>query len=384
MAIVKILSRYYLTGGRGCHVIKNRKNDQPLQMTRRIIHIDMDAFYASVEQRDDPSLRGRPVVVGGSPNGRGVVSAASYEARAWGIHSAMPSSQALKRCPHAVFVRGDFKKYRSVSSQMKAILRDYTQIIEPVSLDECYLDVTDLPEGISTATDVAREIRARIKEELHLTASAGVAPMKFVAKIASDYKKPDGLTVVHPDRVLEFLHPLSVRKMPGVGPATYVRLKELGLITVGELAALSQEEAAKIFGKHGLRLWSLANGNDSRPVTSFRKRKSRSAERTFSVDITSREEIVSMLRSLALRVCEDLKKEKLLARTIRIKVRYHDFTTLTRASTLVSPTDDGELVGDVAVTLLQKTEPLPPVRLLGVGATGLIHPDAPRQLSLGL
>ncbi len=351
-------------------------------MSRRIIHIDMDAFYASVEQRDDPSLRGRPVVVGGSPNGRGVVSTASYEARVYGIHSAMPASQAIKRCPQAVFIRGDFKKYRTVSSQMKTILRDYTQIIEPVSLDECYLDVTDLPEGMSTATAVAQEIRERIKEELHLTASAGVAPMKFVAKIASDYKKPDGLTVVHPDRVLEFLHPLSVRKMPGVGPATYERLRDLGLLTVGALAALDREEAVKIFGKHGIRLWTLANGHDTRPVTTSRRRKSTSAERTFSVDITSREEIVAMLRSLALRVSEDLKKEKLLARTVRIKVRYHDFTTLTRASTLVSPTDDVELIGDVAINLLQRTEPLPPVRLLGVGAASLVHPDAPRQLRL--
>ena len=344
----------------------------------------MDAFYASVEQRDDPSLKGRPVVVGGSPTGRGVVSAASYEARKWGIHSAMPASQALKRCPHAVFLRGDFKKYRTVSRQMRAILNEYTSIIEPASLDECYMDVSELPEHLPTATAVAQEIRSRIREELHLTASAGVAPMKFVAKIASDYKKPDGLTVVHPSKVLEFLHPLSVRKIPGVGPATFARLEDLGLGTVGDLAALTQEEAAKIFGKHGLRLWKLANGKDNRPVRTSRKRKSRSAERTFSVDITSRSEVVEMLRKLAVRVCDDIQREQLLARTVRIKVRHHDFTTITRASTLVSPTDNADLVGDVAVTLLQRTEPLPPVRLLGVGVANLIHPDAPRQLSLGL
>ncbi len=344
----------------------------------------MDAFYASVEQRDDPSLKGKPVVVGGNPFGRGVVSAASYEARKWGIHSAMPASQALKRCPQVIFLRGDFKKYRTISRQMRAILADYTELIEPISLDECYLDVSDLPEDKATATAVAQEIRQRIREELGLTASAGVAPSKFVAKIASDFNKPDGLTVVHPAKLQEFLHPLSVRKMPGVGPATYARLEEIGLVTVGALAALSREDASKMFGKHGLRLWYLANGEDNRPVRTSRKRKSRSAERTFSVDITSRSEIVDMLRKLAVRVCDDIQREKLLARTVRIKVRYHDFTTLTRASTLVSPTDDATLVGDVAVTLLKRTEPLPPIRLLGVGVANLIYPDAPRQLSLGL
>lgn len=353
-------------------------------MTRRIIHIDMDAFYASVEQRDDPSLKGRPVIVGGNPFGRGVVSAASYEARQWGIHSAMPSSQAFRRCPHAIFVRGDFKKYRAVSRQMRLILKDYTDIIEPASLDECYLDVSELPAHLPTATDVAKEIRARIKEELNLTASAGVAPMKFVAKIASDYKKPDGLTVVHPSKVEEFLNPLSVRKMPGVGPATFGKLEELGLLTVGQLAALTKVEATKLFGKHGLRLWALANGQDKRPVRTSWKRKSCSAERTFSVDITSHEEIIEMLHKLAKRVCKDIQKESLLARTVNIKVRYHDFTTLTRASTLISPTDDVGLVADVAVLLLRRTEPLPPIRLLGVGVSNLIHPDAPRQLSLGL
>lgn len=344
----------------------------------------MDAFYASVEQRDDPSLKGKPVVVGGNPFGRGVVSAASYEARAWGIHSAMPASQALKRCPHVIFLRGDFKKYRAISRQMRTILADYTEIIEPVSLDECYLDVSELPSELPTATAVAQEIRRRIKEELGLTASAGVGPSKFIAKIASDFNKPDGLTVVHPQKMQAFLHPLSVRKMPGVGPATYARLEELGLLTVGVLAALSREDVNKLFGKHGLRLWHLANGNDNRPVRTSRKRKSRSAERTFSTDITSRSEIVEMLRKLAMRVCEDIQRERLLARTVRIKVRYHDFTTLTRASTMVSPTDDAGLVGDVAVQLLRRTEPLPPVRLLGVGVANLIYPDAPRQLSLGL
>lgn len=344
----------------------------------------MDAFYASVEQRDDPGLRGQPVVVGGSPTGRGVVSAASYEARKFGIHSAMPASQAKRLCPQAVFLRGDFKKYREVSRQMRAILLDYTSIIEPASLDECYMDVTELPESLPTATAVAKEIRARIKEELYLTASAGVAPMKFVAKIASDYKKPDGLTVVHPARVDEFLRPMSVRKMPGVGPATFSRLESLELLTIGQLADLTHEEATRLFGKHGLRLWSLANGNDTRPVRTSRQRKSRSAERTFSTDITDREEIVGMLRKLAVRVCDDIKKEQLLGRTIRIKVRYHDFTTLTRASTIDFPTDDPALVGDVAVLLLSRTEPLPPIRLLGVGVGNLVPADTPRQLVLDL
>lgn len=359
---------------------ETRPPDQDLN--RRIIHIDMDAFYASVEQRDDPSLRGRPVVVGGSPNGRGVVSAASYEARKYGIHSAMPSRTAAQKCSELVFVRGDFAKYRAVSKQLRAILKDYTLLIEPLSLDECYMDVTELPDHMATATAVAREIRARIREELHLTASAGVAPLKFVAKIASDYKKPDGLTVVHPSRLFAFLHPMKVGKIPGVGPATDKWLAGMGILTIGDLAAIPEHEAAMRFGKHGMSLWRRANGIDHGRVRTSWRRKSRSAERTFAIDLTSENEMLHEIEKLAARVIDEIKREELLARTVKIKVRYTDFTTLTRSSTMANPTNDGQQIVQMAIRLLHTLQPLPPVRLLGVGVANFVYPDSPRQLSL--
>lgn len=353
-------------------------------LSRRIIHIDMDAFYASVEQRDNPSLRGKPVVVAGSPNGRGVVSAASYEARKFGIHSAMPSRTAAQKCKELIFVRGDFSKYRAVSKQLRAILKDYTKLIEPLSLDECYMDVTELPDDMPTATAVAREIRRRIREELNLTASAGIAPLKFVAKIASDYKKPDGLTVVHPTKLFDFLHPMQVGKIPGVGPATGRWLAGIGIHTIGDLAAISEHDAALKFGKHGMSLWRRANGIDHSRVRTSRRRKSRSAERTFAVDITTEEEVLHQLRLLASRVVDEIKRERLLARTVKIKVRYSDFTTLTRSSTMQNPSDDEASIIHLAMQLLYTLNPLPPIRLLGVGVANFIYPDAPRQLNLAL
>ncbi|MEZ4701390.1 MAG: DNA polymerase IV [Rhodothermales bacterium] len=351
-------------------------------MDRKIIHIDMDAFFASVEQRDDPSLRGKPVVVGGSPTGRGVVAAASYEARVYGIHSAMPARTALRLCPDLVFVRGDFARYREASTHMRRILTEYTALIEPLSLDECYLDVSDLPEGYPTATAVAREIRARIRDELNLTASAGVAPLKFVAKMASDYKKPDGLTVVPPEKLLAFLHPLKVAKLPGVGPATESYLNENGIFTIGDLAALTPERVDGMFGKYGRRLWERSNGIDEGQVRTYRKRKSRSAERTFAQDLVHRPEMHRMLESLAARVCQEMTRDALLARTVRIKVRYRDFTTFTRATTLFDATADEGLVSRVAIALLDLVAPAQPVRLLGVGLANLVYPDTPRQLRL--
>ena len=350
---------------------------------RKIIHVDMDAFYASVEQRDNPELRGRPVIVGGSPTGRGVVSAASYEARKWGIHSAMPSKTAFKRCPEAIFVRGDFSKYRAVSKAMRGILNDYTSIVEPVSLDECYLDVTELPGQHPTATSVAKEIKRRIKEELNLTASAGVAPFKYVAKIASDYNKPDGLTVVHPDRVLEFLHPLSISKIPGVGPVTLARLNALGVFTIGDVAKWSLKDAQDRLGKHGIGLWRKANGVENKKVRTSWRRKSKSAERTFAEDIPTLGLMITEISKLAYRVSSEISKQQLVARTVKIKVRYSDFTTLTRSSTLTHPTDDPVIITDAAVNLLKSIRGIQPVRLLGVGVASLVYPDTPRQLHLG-
>ena len=354
------------------------------QNPRKIIHVDMDAFYASVEQRDNPALKGLPVIVGGSPNGRGVVSAASYEARKWGVHSAMPSKTAIKRCPQAVFVRGDFSKYRAVSRKLRTILNDYTSIIEPVSLDECYMDVTEMPERFSTATSIAQEIKRRISEELRLTASAGVAPFKYVAKIASDYNKPDGLTVVHPDRVLEFLHPLPISKIPGVGPVTLARLNDMGVFTIGDVAQWSQEYARERLGKHGIGLWRMANGIENKRVRTSWRRKSKSAERTFPEDIPGIPLMIPELTNLAYRVSEEITRQQLVARTVKIKVRYSDFTTLTRSSTLVHPTDDPAVIADVAIKLLKSIDEIRAVRLLGVGVANLVYPDAPRQLHLGL
>ena len=353
-------------------------------VVRKIIHVDMDAFYASVEQRDNPALRGQPVIVGGSPTGRGVVSAASYEARKWGVRSAMPSKTAFKRCPQAIFVRGDFSKYRAVSKAMRSILNDYTTIIEPVSLDECYLDVTELPTPFTTATSVAKEIKQRIKEELALTASAGVAPFKYVAKIASDYNKPDGLTVVHPDRVLEFLHPLSISKIPGVGPVTLARLNSMGVFTIGDVAEWSFEDARDRLGKHGISLWQKANGIENKRVRTSWRRKSKSAERTFAEDIPAVTSMIEELTQLAYRVSSEISKQHLIARTVKIKVRYSDFTTLTRSSTLIHPTDDPVVIADVAINLLKSIEGLRPVRLLGVGVASLVYPGTPRQLHLGI
>ena len=247
-------------------------------MNRKIIHIDMDAFYASVEQRDHPELRGRPVAVGFSREARGVVAAASYEARRFGVHSAMPSVVARRLCPTLTFIKPDFNKYRAVSRQMRAILAEYTDLIEPLSLDECYLDVTENKQGIPYASRVAALLRRRIRDELGLTASAGVAPVKFVAKIASDHRKPDGLTVVPPEQVLAFIHPLPVSRLWGVGPATQRRLEAMGLERIGDVARHDRFELASRLGKQGLWLYRRAWGEDPRPIRPHRVRKSRGAE----------------------------------------------------------------------------------------------------------
>lgn len=353
---------------------------------RRIIHVDMDAFYASVEQRDDPTLRGRPVIVGGDPRGRGVVAACSYEARAYGVRSAMPAARALRLCPHAVIVRPDFARYVAVSRALRAIFHDYTPLVEPLSLDEAFLDVTDERGGLPTATAVAKTIRARVREELHLTASAGVAPVKFVAKIASDFRKPDGLTVVQPDAVRAFLEPLPVGKLWGVGPATEKRLHELGLRTVGALALYPRELLVAALGEsHGAHLHLLAQGIDDRPVVPDRVAKQHGAERTFAVDVHERTEMEALLREMAWEVAASLVKEGRPGRTVSIKVRYPDFTTVSRSLTLPDPTDDRAVLARTAVGLLERTEAgRRPVRLLGVSVGNLVEEGEPIQLPLPL
>src|SRR6266550_1407184 len=295
---------------------------------RKILHIDMDAFYASVEQRDDPSLRGRPVIVGW-PGERSVVCAASYEARKFGVHSAMPATRARRLCPEAVFIHPNFDKYRAVSKQIRTIFERHTPLVEPLSLDEAYLDVTIELTGIPTATETAEAIRREIREETQLTASAGVAPNKFLAKIASDWKKPDGLFVIRPEHIDGFLVGLPVRKIPGVGKVTEKVLVDMGVATVGDLQRFTDEQLVDRFGKWGTRLWELARGIDESPVEPNQKRKSYSSENTFRTDITM-EEVATYIRGEAESLFNALNERKLLGRTITVKLRTGDFKTATR------------------------------------------------------
>ena len=342
-------------------------------MGMKIIHVDMDAFYASVEQRDEPNLRGKPVVVGGQPESRGVVAAASYEARKFGIRSAMPCSKALRLCPNAVFVSPRMSRYKEVSQQIRDIFKRYTSLIEPLSLDEAYLDVTSDEAGLGSATATATAIRAAIREELNLTASAGVSSIKFVAKIASDFDKPDGLTVVPPHRILEFIQPLPIRKLWGVGPATAERIEALGVKTIGDLAAVPDGTLLARFGKRGLFLGNLARGIDTRQVSPHRERKSQGAERTFAEDVLDVATLSAVLASQAERICERIQKQEIRARTVTLKIRYSDFTTLTRSQTLADPTSETSAVITAAEHLLSKTEAVErPVRLIGLSVSNLV------------
>ena len=341
---------------------------------RRILHCDMDCFYAAVHMRDDPSLRGKPVVIGGSPQSRGVVAAASYEARAFGVRSAIPCSRALRLCPEAVFLKPDFPRYRAESAEVFAIFRRFTPTVQVVSIDEAYLDVTATLEPWGSATAVAEEIRRQVRAERSLTVSVGVGPNRLVAKIASDADKPDGLTVVRPARVRAFLDPLSVRALPGVGPATERRLKECGWTTVAELRSVEPRELVSRFGRYGERLARFARGLDERPVRIDRERKSLSSERTYAEDIRELATIESELDKLAESVARGLAKRDISARTVTIKVRYEDFTTVTRSQTLPAPTADSEVLRRVAQALLVKTEAgRRAIRLLGVGGSNLVE-----------
>ncbi|MCC7042291.1 MAG: DNA polymerase IV [Acidobacteria bacterium] len=337
---------------------------------RRIIHVDMDAFYASVEQRDRPELRGRPVAVGGSPQSRGVVAAASYEARAFGVRSAIPMSRAVRLCPHLVVVRADFAKYRAVSQQVFGIFRSVTPLVEPLSLDEAYLDVTHNAWEEPLATNVARRIKTLIREATGLTASAGVAPNKFLAKIASGWKKPDGLTVIAPERVESFLQQLPVDALWGVGPVTAKRLHERGITRLVDVRTVDAAVLHEAVGSLADWLLQLARGEDDRPVQPNRAAKSSSSECTYAADIDDldriREEVALMARENA----EWLQQKQLLARTVTIKVRYSDFTTVTRNHSAV-PTDNADDIAARAVALLSKTDAgRRAVRLLGAGVHG--------------
>src|SRR5689334_8980144 len=329
----------------------------------------MDAFYASVEQRDNPSLRGKPVAVGGDPTVRGVVAAASYEARKFGVRSAIPMSRAVRLCPSLVIVRPDFQKYRSVSQQVFAIFKEVTPLVEGLSLDEAYLDVTENSFNEPLGVTVARRIKDRIKEVTGLTASAGVAPNKFLAKIASGWRKPDGLTVVAPERIETFLQGLPVDALWGVGPVTAARLRERGIEKLVDVRTRTVEELTEIVGMHADWLIDLAHGRDDRPVEPNRPAKSAGSEETYATDIESLEEVKQEIDQLARGVAEWLEKKAIKARTVTIKVRYSDFTTITRSQSAPDFTNDAENIALRAVKLLDKTEAgQRPIRLLGVSA----------------
>ena len=334
---------------------------------RKILHIDMDAFYASVEQRDNPSLRGKPVAVGGDPTQRGVVAAASYEARTFGVRSAIPMSRAVRLCPSLVIVRPDFHKYRSVSQQVFEIFREVTPLVEPMSLDEAYLDVTENRWHEPLGVNVARKIKERIKETTQLTASAGVAPNKFLAKIASGWKKPDGLTVVAPERVETFLKGLPVDALWGVGPVTAARLREHGIEKLTDIRARSEADLEEVVGSLAGWLIELAHGRDERAVEPNRPTKSAGSEETYAADLESIEEIRREIDTMARDIAGWLSRKGKTARTVTIKVRYSDFTTITRSHSAPEPTSDAENIAARAIKLLDKTEAgQRPIRLLGV------------------
>jgi DNA polymerase IV len=350
---------------------------------RKIIHLDMDAFYASVEQRDDPSLRGKPVAVGGSPQGRGVVAACSYEARKFGVRSAMPMARALRLCPSLEIVRPDFAKYRAVSQQVMAILRSVTPLVEPLSLDEAYLDVTGNSLGEPFAMEVAKHLKRRIREETGLTASAGVAPNKFLAKIASGWAKPDGLTVIAPERMEAFLAQLPVEALWGVGPVTAKKLRAIGIEKLVDVRSADEARLRKAVGSLADWLRRLAHGDDPREVKPDRPWKSVSCEDTYPEDLTELREMRAEIARLAKRTAASLQKKGLVARTVTIKVRYADFTTVTRSHTEAPATRDETRIAERARLLLDRTQAgARAVRLLGVGVHGLepAAAQAPRDL----
>jgi DNA polymerase-4 len=340
---------------------------------RKIIHVDMDAFYASVEQRDNPELKGKPVVVGGSPNGRGVVSTCSYEARKYGIHSAMASSIAYRLCPHAVFVYPRFDVYKSVSEQIRKIFLEYTDLVEPLSLDEAYLDVTRNKKGAAYATDIAREILKRIRLETGLTASAGVSFNKFLAKVASAAHKPNGLTVVTPRLAPQFIDKLPIGKFHGVGRVTEKKMLEMGIKTGADLKKLSQEELVSRFGKMGNYYYCIANGEDDRPVNPHQERKSVGQERTLERDIDSIGEMKEILQKLAEGVEGYMKRKDIRGRTVTLKVKYYDFKSVTRCITLDEGVFEASVMMAHVPALLEKTEAgKKKVRLLGISISNFI------------
>ena len=357
-------------------------NDPP---PRKIIHVDMDAFYASVEQRDDPALKGKPVAVGGGH--RGVVAAASYEAREYGVRSAMPSVTAKRRCPDLIFVKPRFDAYKTVSQQIRAIFEDYADAVEPLSLDEAYLDVTSDKQGLGTARAIAEEIRSRIKAETGLTASAGVSYCKFIAKLASDQNKPDGICVIPPHKGAAFVATLPVKRFHGVGPVTAAKMERLGILTGADLAAWPVEQLEAHFGSSGRWYWRIARGIDEREVKSDRPYKSVSAERTFDVDYSAEDDLRREVTRVAGYAWDRIARAEVRGRTVTLKIKFADFTLITRSKSFPQPVADLAAFEAAGQALLGALLPVSKgIRLIGLGLHSIVEEDesAPEQLGLAI
>jgi len=351
---------------------------------RKIIHIDMDAFFASIEQRDFPELKGKPVAVGGAGK-RGVVAAASYEAREYGVFSAMPSSIALRKCPDLIFVKHRFDVYKEASHQIREIFMEYTDLVEPLSLDEAYLDVTENKKGLKSATIIAEEIKAKIKSVTKLTASAGVSINKFLAKVASDQDKPNGLFVITPRQAESFVDNLPIEKFFGIGKATAKKMHELGILLGTDLKQRSQEELVRRFGKVGRYYFNIARAIDERPVNPNRIRKSLGAERTFEDDLLTKEEILQQTDRIADILIERMARSKSKGKTVTLKLKYNDFEVINRSKTFGHSIADPEEIHQISMELMQKELPSKKwIRLIGLTISNLDNPEneSPKQLTL--
>lgn len=346
---------------------------------RKIIHIDMDAFFASVEQRDHPELRGKPIAVG-HDGPRGVVSTASYEARRFGIHSALSMAVAKRRCPNLIIVPGRYAVYKEVSRQMHEIFHEYTELIEPISLDEAFLDVTENKKGMALGMDIAREIKEKIYQRLSLTASAGVSYNKFLAKIASDQRKPDGLTIIHPDRAQSFIDSLRIEKFWGVGPRMTQQMHQYGIFTGHDLRSKSLSYLTERFGKLGNLLYGFARGEDNRPVEAIWERKSVSCEHTFEHDINDKEELEKRLQAIVEDLVKRLNRSAFIGQTLTLKVKFYDFQQITRSTTFgkqIAP-DEEKLLASAQQMLSEVDYTMHPIRLLGLGVS---HPPREKKTS---
>jgi len=349
--------------------------------TRQIIHVDMDAFYASVEQLDNPRLLGKAVIVGGDPKGRGVVSAASYEARPFGVHSAMPMAQAVRRCPQAIILPVRMERYVEVSQQIHGIFERYTPLVEAVSLDEAFLDVTGSIALFGTAEQIGRAIKKQIKDKLRLTASVGVAPNKFLAKLASDLEKPDGFVVITEQNKHAILDPLPIRRMWGVGKVTEQALQSQGIRTIAELRKTPSEKLRAMVGNYAATLLELACGIDESEVVPVREAKSLSSEQTFAADVEDKEILGAVLRQQVEEVAQRLRAAGLKARTVTLKLRYGSFRTITRSSTLSEATDTTRTLSEAAKPIFEKwqAQSAGPLRLIGFAASGLVPEDSTQR-----